>query len=218
MFLWYPFCMKKEKRSIPKKFQKANKSFVDRVYKEEEVNASSSFSAFPKKMSFYGKDSDEEIVLIVRRHWIAYVPDVLIVFFVLLLPFLLTLFSGAFPILGTRVLYIGMMIMSVGIASSLLLTTFLKWYYTIHIVTDQRIVVIKMTNALYHSYSEAQLEKIEDITHEHIGFIGTFFDVGNLSVDTAGHEVDFKLSMLPRPREMQDILNDLLEMKQKGEI
>jgi len=210
--------MEKGKRSIPKKFQKANKSFVDRVCKEEEVRPLSSFSAFPQKVSFYGKDSDEEIVLIVRRHWIAYVPDVLIVFLVLLLPFILAIFSSAFPILGTTVLYIGMMVMSIGIVSSLLLTTFLKWYYTVHIVTDQRIVVIKMNNAFYHSYSEAQLEKIEDITHQHVGFLGTFFDVGDLSVDTAGHEVDFKLTMLPRPKEMQDILNDLLEMKQKGYI
>ena len=208
--------MKKLRKDIPKKFLKSNKSFVERVYEEEKKIRFSGFLAFPKKISFYGRDKDEEIVLMVRRHWIAYVPDFLIVLLVLLLPLLLLLLSSSFPILGTPILYTGMFVLSIGIASTLLLTTFLKWYYTIHIVTDQRIVVVKMNNAFFHSYSEAQLEKIEDITHQHVGFIGTFFDVGNLDIDTAGHGVDFVLTMLPKPRDMQDILNDLLEIRQGG--
>jgi len=208
--------MKNLRKDIPKKFLKSNKSFVERVYDEENKIHFSGFAAFPKKISFYGRDKDEEIVLIVRRHWIAYIPDLLIVLLVLLLPLLLLLFSSFIPILGTPILYTGMFVLSIGIASTLLLTTFLKWYYTIHIVTDQRIVIIKMNNAFFHSYSEAQLEKIQDITHQHVGFLGTFFDVGNLGIDTAGHGVDFLLTMLPKPRDMQDILNDLLEIKQKG--
>ena len=207
-----------EKRKVPKKFQKSNKSFVDRVFLESERDHTKSFSAFPSKVSFYGKDSDEDIVLIVRTHWIAYVPDILIIALVLILPLILLILSTKIIFLGTTVFYLGMFLLSFAIASTLMLTTFLKWYYTVHIVTDQRIVVIKMNSAFYHSYAEAQLEKIEDITHQHVGFLGTFFDVGDVSIDTAGHGVDFTLRMLPHPREMQDILNDLLEMKQKGDI
>ncbi len=210
--------MKNSDKRIPKKFQKSNKTFVERVFHQQEDLHTPGLLAFPKKVSFYGKDSDEDIVLIVRRHWIAYIPDMFIILLVLLVPLILLLLSTKFVFLGSPVLYIGMFALSIALGSTLILTTILKWYYTIHIVTDQRIVVVKMNNAFYHSYSEAQLEKIEDINHKHVGFLGTFFDVGNLDIDTAGHGVDFTLSMLPRPREMQDILNDLLEMKQKGEI
>ncbi len=210
--------MKNLRKDIPKKFLRSNKSFIDRVYEEEKKIRFSSFSAFPKKISFYGRDKDEEVVLIVRRHWIAYAPDLFITLLVLLLPLILLSLSLTFPILGTPILYTGMFVLSVGVACTLLLTTFLKWYYTIHIVTDQRIVVVKMNNAFFNSYSEAQLEKIEDITHQHVGLLGTFFDVGNLDIDTAGHGVDFELTMIPKPRDMQDILNDLLEIKQKGGI
>jgi len=210
--------MKKSDKRIPKKFQKSNKTFVDRVFSEQDVKHTPGFLAFPKKVSFYGKDSDEDIVLIVRRHWIAYIPDMFIILLVLLVPLILLLLSTKLVFLGSPVLYIGMFVLSIALGSTLILSTILKWYYTIHIVTDQRIIIVKMNNAFYHSYSEAQLEKIEDINHKHVGFLGTFFDVGNLDIDTAGHGVDFTLSMLPRPREMQDILNDLLEMKQKGDI
>lgn len=210
--------MEKRERRVPKKFQKSNKTFVERVFLEEENAHSRGFSAFPKKISFYGKDSDEDIVLVARRHWIAYVPDMLVILLVFIVPLILLLLSSKYPFIGSTVLYLGMLVLAVGIGSTLILSTILKWYYTIHIVTDQRIIIVKMNNAFYHSYSEAQLEKIEDINHKHVGFLGTFFDVGNLDIDTAGHGVDFTLTMLPRPREMQDILNDLLEMKQKGDI
>lgn len=210
--------MEKEGLNIPKKFLKVDKSFIDRVYSEQGKVRFSGFSAFPKKVSFHGRDKDEEIVFVVRRHLVAYLPDFLIVLLVLALPLFFLSVSSIFPILGTTVLYLGVFVLSVGVACTLLITTFLKWYYTLHIVTDQRIVVIKMDNAFYHSFSEAQLEKIEDITHQQVGVLGTLFDVGSLDIDTAGHGVDFKLSMLPQPREMQDILNDLLEIKQKGGI
>lgn len=210
--------MKNRDKRIPKKFQNSNKTFVERVFREQEDRHTPGFLAFPQKVSFYGKDSGEDIVLIVRRHWIAYIPDIFIILLVLLVPLILLILSTKLVFLGSPVLYIGMFVLSIGLGSTLALSTILKWYYTIHIVTDQRIVVVKMNNAFYHSYSEAQLEKIEDINHKHVGFLGTFFDVGNLDIDTAGHGVDFTLSMLPRPREMQDILNDLLEMKQKGVI
>jgi hypothetical protein len=210
--------MSKESRNIPKKFLHVDKSFIDRVYSEQDKVRFSGFSAFPKKVSFYGRDKDEEIIFVVRRHWIAYLPDILILLLVFALPVLFISISSIFPILGTAALHSGIFVLSIGIGCTLLLTTFLKWYYTLHIVTDQRIVVVKMDNAFYHSFSEAQLEKIEDITHQHIGILGTLFDVGSLDIDTAGHGVDFKLSMLPQPREMQDILNDLLEIKQEGGI
>ena len=210
--------MIEESKRVPRKFRKSNKTFVQRVFHEQEDEHTLGFLAFPKRVSFFGKDSDEDIVFIARKHWLAYVPDLLFILLVLLLPLLLFLLSTNFALKTSPALHLGVLLLSVGVAWTLATTTLLKWYYTVHIVTDQRIIIIQMNSALYHSYSEAQLEKIEDINHRHVGFLGTFFDVGNLDVDTAGHGVDFTLNMLPRPREIQDILNDLLEMKQKGEI
>lgn len=207
-----------EDKAIFEKPLKRNKSLVDRLYLEKKKIHPLGFKAFPKSVNFYGKNKGEEVIFVIRRHWIAYLPDLLITLLVLLLPILLISFSDAFPVLDTPLLYAGIFVLSIGVACTLLITAFLKWYYTLHIVTDQRIVVIKMDSVFYHSFTEAQLEKIEDITHQHIGFIGTIFDVGNLDVDTAGHGVDFKLTMLPQPREMQDILSDLLQIKQKGEF
>lgn len=210
--------MKDIKKQIPKKFANVDKSFINRLYLGEQHGPFTSFSVFPKRLNFYGKDPDEDIVLIVRTHWIAYVPHMFFVLLTILLPILLLSLSKYLDFLGSPAIYIGMMILGLLIGLNVAITTILKWYYTVNILTDQRIVVIRMENALNHSYAEAQLEKIEDVTHTTMGFWGNLFDVGDVKIDTAGHEVDFTLKTLPRPRELQDVINDLLEMKQKGSI
>lgn len=210
--------MVKEKRYIPKKFSKVDKSFVNKLMLEEKHGPLTSFSVFPKKITFYGKDSDEDIILIVRTHWIAFVPHAFFVFLLIFLPFLFLSLSSQVPFLGTTTFYFGMLIVCLTFALNIAVTSILKWYYTVNIITDQRIVVIRMENAFYHSYAEAQLEKIEDVTHTNAGILGTIFDVGDVQIDTAGHGVDFYLKTLPRPRDLQDVINDLLEMKQQGSI
>jgi hypothetical protein len=210
--------MKKSDKNLPKKFRSTDKSFINKLAVESNSFHGSSFLPFPKNVDFYGKDSDEDIVLIVRSHWIAYVPSILLALLVMVIPVIFLILSANYPFIGSPVLYTGMLVVAVVIAINIVITTILRWFYTVNIITDQRIVVIEMNNAFSHKYSEAQLEKIEDVTHQTLGFIGTFFDVGNVYIDTAGHGVDFTLKTLPRPRDVQDVINDLLEMKQKGEI
>ncbi len=210
--------MKDIRRDIPKKFSNVDKSFVNRLLKEEKHGPLNSFSVFPKKLNFYGKDPGEEVVLVVRSHWIAYLYNSVFFLLFLLLPILIISLSSSFGFLESLQLQMGVLIVGILLSMNIFINTLLKWYYTVNIITDQRIVVVRMENAFYHSYAEAQLEKIEDVTHTTMGFWGNIFDVGDVKIDTAGHEVDFNLRTLPRPRQLQDVINDLLEMKQKGNI
>ena len=98
------------------------------------------------------------------------------------------------------------------------LGAFFKWFYSVNIITTQRIIDVDFINAFQHRFSEAQLEKIEDISHEHVGFLGSLFDVGTVYIQTAASNAEFEFQNIPRPRDIQDTLNDLLEMKQEGEI
>ena len=207
-----------ERTRIPKKFSNIDKTFVNRLLKDEDRSIFNTFSVFPKKLNFYGKEPEEEIILVVRSHGIAYIPGIIFGLLFLILPILIAYLSREIHIFNSNEMYIGLIIVGIILCINILITTILKWYYTVNIVTDQRIVVVRIDNAFYHSYSEAQLEKIEDISHRPIGLWSNIFDVGDVDIDTAGHEVDFHLKTLPKPRELQDILNDLLEMKQKGKI
>ncbi len=210
--------MKEGNRTIPKKFSNMESSFMNRLYKGESQSTFNRFTIFPKKLHFYSKDPGEDVVLVVRVHWIGYVKEFFFILIFLLLPILLTYISTFFDIFNSLVIYIAFFIVSILVAINILITTILKWYYSVVVITDRRVVVVKLNNAFYHSYSEAQLSKIEDVTHSTISFWGNLFDVGNLDIDTAGHEIDFRLKTLPRPRELQDLINDLIDMKKKGKI
>lgn len=210
--------MKEGNRKIPKKFSKMESSFMDRLNKGESQGTFNRFTFFPKKLHFYSKDPGEDVVLVVRVHWIGYVKELLFILLFLLLPLLLTYISVLFNAFSSPVIYIGFFVVGILVAMNILITTIVKWYYSVVVVTDRRVVVVKLENAFYHSYSEARLEKIEDVTHSTINFWGNLFDVGNLDIDTAGHEIDFRLKTLPRPRELQDLINDLIDMKKKGKI
>jgi len=203
---------KESPNQIPKKFRKLNKSFLDHL----QENNSSSFMSFPKGLTFLGKEKEESVILIVRTHWIMYLPHMLAAFFSLVLPFL---FKMVIPELSGNIsLFIVFFILSGMIFMTISVFTIIKWYFNVNIITDQRVVDLDFTSVLSHTSSEARLERIEDVTHKQIGLLGSIFDIGTVYIQTAGAKSEIEFDNIPRPREVQDILYDLLESKQKGEI
>ena len=203
---------KENPNQIPKKFRKLNKSFLDHL----QHNNNTSFMAFPKGLSFLGKEQEENVILIVRTHWIMYLPQILCAIFSLLLPFI---FRLVIPELSENLsLFIVFFILAGLVFLSISVFTIVKWYFNVNIITDQRVVDLDFTSVMSHTSSEARLEKIEDVTHKQIGLIGSIFDVGTVYIQTAGAKAEIEFDNVPRPREVQDILYDLLESKQKGEI
>ena len=201
-----------EKKDIPKKFRKTEKSFINRLSNESSDRGI--IRVFPKDISFHGQDKGEDIVLVVRAHWITWIPGILLSFGIFFIPFLILL---VFPEMGVS-FSAGLIVMGITVSVTNISSTFFKWYYSVNIITTQRIIDVDFVNAFIHKFSEAQLEKIEDISHEHIGFLGSFFDVGTVFIQTAASKAEFEFQNIPRPRDVQDTLNDLLELKQKGEI
>ena len=210
--------MQKVRKRIPKKFEKINKTFISRLQEEEEKSFFTNLVVFPKKLSFYSKNPDEDIVLMVRKHWIAFVPNILFTILLIAFPLVLLFLSFRIELLGSYKTYLGVLIVCIALGMNLLVTTILRWYYTLFIVTDRRFVIVRMGNAFYHSYGETPLRKIQDVTHRSLGIVGVLFDVGEVDIDTAGHEIDFELKYIPRPREIQNVIMDLIQMKKKGHI
>ncbi|MHC1716628.1 MAG: PH domain-containing protein [Candidatus Dojkabacteria bacterium] len=203
---------KENPNQIPKKFRKLKKSFLDHI---QERN-SNFFMSFPKGLTFAGKEQEENVVLIVRTHWIMYLPHLCLSLLSFLLPFL---FKLVIPELSENPsLFLVFFLISFMVFLSVIIFAIIKWYFNVNIITDQRVIDLDFTSVLSHTSSEARLERIEDVTHKQIGVIGSVFDVGTVYIQTAGANAEIEFNNIPRPREVQDILYDLLESKQKGEI
>ncbi len=203
---------KEDKNKIPVKFRNIKRSFMDTI----SINNNYSFMSFPKELNFHGKEKGEQVVLILRSHWIVTVPYLFLAVIVFVLPFVLASLMPTF--FSSIALLISLIITSLLVSLGIMVSTFVKWFYTVHIITDQRVVDLDFTSIMNHSMAEAQLEKIEDVTHKQLGIIGSIFDVGSVYIQTAGSQNEIEFSNVPRPRDIHDILFDLLELKQKGEI
>lgn len=209
-----------QKREIPKKYSKSGKSSFAKIENDTAKPSYSSFGAFPQGVSFHGKDQSEDVILLVRRDLATFIPQYLLVFFFLMMPIIFFAFLGAMDLGGaaTTALGIGGSIFFILIAVTIAFDTFIKWYYSVGIITNERLVDVDFTNVLYHRFSETQLENVEDVTHAVAGTLGSLFDFGTVYVQTAGTRTEFEFDLVPRPRDVQDLILDLLEMKQKGEI
>lgn len=201
-----------EKINIPEKFQKIDRTFLNHLRNEK----GSVFMPFPRNTSFLGKEDDESVVLILRKHWQFLLPTILECIFLLLLPFIL---SVIIPNLPNRGLFVfALFLVSLLISSSLLIYRYVRWFYNVNIITDQRVIDMDFETLFSHKTTEARLEKVEDITFKQIGILSNLFDIGSIYIQTAGAKSEIEFKGIHNPKQVQDILSDLLESKKKGEI
>ncbi len=193
-----------------------DKTFLKGITDAEGKKFPSSFQSFPSGIRFNGQERKEEIVLVIRRHPIAFVSQILMGIGLILIGLLgfmfLTLLD--FQQGSILILFIGGLIFLISFVLTLAFTMFVKWYYNVNIITNQRIIDVDFNSFVFHEIVEAQLEKVEDIYHEAAGFGSTLFDYGNVFVQTAGTRSEFDMYQVPRPRDIQDTISDLLELKQ----
>lgn len=204
---------KREKpNQIPKKFRKFKDSFLAQL----QYRNNSSFRAFPEELTFQGKEKDENVVLVTRSHWIAYLPFPAAALTILLLPLLFALFFPSFT--ENIFLFFALLFSCITVSFTIMVYAFVRWFYDVNIVTDKRIIDLEFTSVVSHRFSEARLVRIEDIKHKQMGIVGSIFDVGTVYFQTAGAKAHIAFDDIPRPRDVQNIMYGLLELKKKGEV
>lgn len=171
-------------------------------------NPLKAFFFMPAKFYFETKERKEKIVLMVRKHPVTNLPWVFMAFILALLPklFIFLPTINELPpdyqfVLGA-VWYL--------IVTAYVLESFLKWFYDVDIVTDERVVDIDFNNLIYKKVSDAKLDKIEDITYTQGGVVRTLFDYGNVYIQTAAEVPAFDFLAVPKPDRVVAILRDMI--------
>ncbi len=170
----------------------------------------------PKSIHFKGQHKEEQLVLLLRKHWIsnvgwvltsiilAFIPLVGIPFidvqdfFPFPLPFIYKLTGFVFWYIGTF---------------GYILLNFLFWFYNVNIITTSRIVDVDFIYLLYNEISSTVIENIEDVTYKRAGLFGSIFDFGNVFVQTAGTKPNIEFLTVPRPSEITSIITRLIQNK-----
>lgn len=198
---------KKEKRASPKKERQRLENLVKDVGGKVTKNPLAAFIAIPDGVSFETQGADEQIVLLLRRHLVVNVPWIFLAIFLILAPLCLSFFP-LLSFLPTRFKII-VIIMWYLFVLSFLFEKFLWWFFNVYIITDKRVVDIDFHSLIYKEISEAEIEKIQDITYKTGGFSRTLFDFGTVFVQTAAAEAQIEFEDIPQPAKVVKILGKL---------
>lgn len=175
-----------------------------------------SFAVCPDGVRFETQEPEEQVILFLRQHLVTLVMPFILIIALALAPIVfLPLFSSILPlpftlppgyvIVGTAFWYV----VTFGIG----ITSFLRWFFNIYIVTDKRIVDIDFIHLLYKEFSEARIDRIQDIGFHSGGFIATFFDYGDVTVETAGESPNLEFDAVPHPGKVVETISELIEKR-----
>lgn len=179
----------------------------------EKVGIFSAISRHPDNFSYENQDNDEEVLLFLRRHFITNLPWIIITVLAFAAPFLVSVIARA---TGTDLSFIPQPYMVVFGAFYYILIfayayiNFLSWSFNISLVTTKRIVDIDFSEIVYHNVAVTKLELIEDIDYSQVGFIRTFFNYGDVFMQTAGEKPHFDFLRVPKPALVVDITEELI--------
>jgi hypothetical protein len=163
---------------------------------------------------FPGQQDDEEIVLVVRQHWIYLTEKVLIwLVFVAILFFFDYVIANYFPALLNKpgLDYINL-IKNIYVMF-LVLSLFTIWtihYLTVWVVTNKRVVNITQPAIFAQRISELTFPNIEDISSDTRGIFATMFSYGSVEIETAGEHENFIFEKIPHPKDMERLIFNLM--------
>lgn len=173
----------------------------------------SSFRHYPDRANFINKDTDEEVVLIVRKHPFTNVKWIVATIIMLFAPVVLAFF----PILS----FLPEAYRFIAVVGWYLITTafafenFLSWFFNVNIITNQRVVDVNFVNLIYREIPEADLEQIQDVTVAVGSVLRTFFNYGDVIIQTASEVQRISFDAIPNPDGVAKILRDYRELEEE---
>jgi hypothetical protein len=160
---------------------------------------------------FDGQRDDEQLLFVFRRHMIAMRKG----FWLFLIPFAIS----ALPVFiwPTTLEVYWSPVVGFGIGLVLFLYHFLMWYYTIYIVTDQRLRQVTQRGFFGKDVVELGLSKIQTISYNVPGLSGEILGFGTIVIQT--YVGDLVINKVEHPENIYNKLQDAVQVAegtQKG--
>ena len=159
-------------------------------------------------------DNDEKIILEVRRHWFVLLAQSLPLVFLIFFPLVIKIALGVtglsdIVILGKNTETL------VAIATAVWIwfiwvAFFVVWtdyYLDILMLTNKRIIDIEQKGLFSREISTFRLDRIQDVTVKVNGVIPTFFDFGDIHIQTAGEVPEISVKSVPNPHKVREIVS-----------
>lgn len=158
---------------------------------------------------FEGQHEGEELLIVFRRHIIAMRKG----FYSLLIPFAITSIP---PLIWQDNLALFLLpVAGFSLGLILFLYHFLMWYFTVYIVTNERIRQVTQKGFFGKDVVELRLSKIQNISYNIPGFFGEVFKFGTIVIQT--FVGDLVIHKVENPSEIYNKLQDAVHNATKGQ-
>lgn len=169
-------------------------------------NPFSSYCYYPERVNFETREDEEKVVLLLRQHPIVNLKWILASVVLILIP---SFFLGLrVSILPGNFLFVAILVWYL-VTAGYILQNFLYWFFNVYIVTDERVVDVDFDNLIYKEVSDANIDKIQDVTYKMGGVARTFFNYGDVTIQTASEVPNFDFLAVPNPDKVVKILQEL---------
>lgn len=88
------------------------------------------------------------------------------------------------------------------------------WYFDVAVLTNQRVIVIEQKKLFEKTISEANLDKIQDITTNISGLLPTLLGYGSVIVQTASEANNLTLKDIAKPQSVQQKILHLKDIQE----
>lgn len=195
----------------------------DKNFKEEVYNllghSKSPFSNFlvnPKVLTFSEQDEDEVIYLAVRPHLISNLSWIGLSILMLIVPLFfsylnfLDFLPASYHFSVIFFWYLITFIFS--------FEKFLSWYFDFYLITNKRIVDISFNNLLNKHFAQTDISMIQDVSSSIKGIMGTFFNFGDLLIQTASEINQINFEKVPNPQKIIKLIKELQELEKSSQL
>lgn len=174
----------------------------------------SSFLVQPRSIVFNEQQDGEQLYLLIRRHQITNVPWVIGVFVALILPllgqafvaYLAPTFLENMPLMMRLEIFAFWYLLVFAYAFE----SFLIWFFTVNIITTDRIVDVDFIGLFNKNFAEAQFSKIQDVRSEVKGAFQLTFNYGDVFVQTAAELTNIEFDDVPFPDQISRLVGELV--------
>jgi hypothetical protein len=173
-------------------------------------NSLSSFLVKPKILSFREQDEGEQIYLAIRSHWITNIHWIVTFILMMFVPlfFKYLNFLDFLPFNYRLVLLLFWYLITFIYAFE----GFLSWYFDLFIITNHRVIDIDFNNLLNRHFAEADLSAIQDTSSSIKGILATFFNFGDVLIQTAGETNQINFEKIANPEKVIKLLKELRDL------
>lgn len=169
------------------------------------------FAENPKGIRFENQKHNEEITLFLRQHLITNVPW-LIGFFILII--LLPIIIFILPLTGLSLSFIPeryaivLILLYYLTTFAFALIKFMHWFYNITIISTKNVVDMDYADILYHDVAFTNLNLVEDVNYTKTGFFRSFFNFGDVFIQTAGGKENLEALAIAHPAKAAHLIAD----------